>query len=527
MGMSADGVQHVAHNMLGVLLDRLPFGFGSIYHFDSGIGDFECLAYIGDQKSIMPPSYGLSDPDDPFMKVLRECSPRFEHQAPADGKEKNTSFLFPVRDEVGSFGVCILVRDDYIEVDDSYLELATVVGSWMGELIRRAQDIVRWRKSEQDIRRLEKIPRENPNPLFCCNKYGEITYLNQAMLDFLKTNRIGNLKNIKELFKDGGKIFSHITRSVGEDIITRNREFRIGNRILLGSVSSFRGSEEAFVYLQDVTELKKLTQEMTRKNQELTEIKEQLEFQTRRAMDASRHKSEFLANMSHELRTPLNSIIGFSEVLLDELFGKLNEKQNEYLNDILDSARHLLSLINDILDLSKIEAGKMELEISEFHVQELVLLSLNLMKEKANKHNISLTMDMDDRIDTIRGDQRKIKQIVFNLLSNSMKFTPDGGKIGVITKREGDFVNFCVWDSGIGISLASQASIFEEFKQVDGSLTKNFEGAGLGLAIVKKFVELHGGKVWMESQLKKGTRFYFTIPMEASKWVAASNQSTS
>lgn len=337
------------------------------------------------------------------------------------------------------------------------------------------------------------------------------------MLDFLKSNRLGHVRNVKDLFADGGKSFSHICRSVGEDIVSRNREFKIGSRILLGAVSSFRGSEDAYVHLQDITDLKLMAQEMARKNQELTEIKEQLELQSRRSAEANRHKSEFLANMSHELRTPLNSIIGFSEVLLDEPFGKMNEKQREYVNDVLESGRHLLALINEILDLSKVEAGRMELEYSAFSFEDLALVAMNLMKEKAAKHRVALSVHTDDDLPMMTADERKIKQVVVNLLSNALKFTPDEGQVGIRAEKQGEFVRVCVWDTGIGIAIKDQERIFKEFEQAEGGLTTRYEGAGLGLAIVKRFVELHGGKVWVESKLSRGSRFYFTLPVQPLK----------
>jgi signal transduction histidine kinase len=228
---------------------------------------------------------------------------------------------------------------------------------------------------------------------------------------------------------------------------------------------------------------------------------------------ANKHKSEFLANMSHELRTPLNAIIGFSEVLLERLFGDLNEKQDDYLKDIHSSGRHLLTLINDILDLSKIEAGRMELEVSTFDLASALSNAMTLIRERAQRHGIALEQQVDPQLGEITADERKFKQILVNLLSNAVKFTPDGGRIDVNARREEDNVVIAVHDTGIGIAAQDQAAVFEEFRQVGRDYTNKQEGTGLGLALTKKFVELHGGRIWLESEPGKGSTFTFTIPV--------------
>jgi two-component system, NtrC family, sensor kinase len=227
---------------------------------------------------------------------------------------------------------------------------------------------------------------------------------------------------------------------------------------------------------------------------------------------ASRHKSEFLANMSHELRTPLNAIIGFSEILGERLFGELNEKQEEYLKDIHASGQHLLSLINDILDLSKIEAGRMELELTDFHLPTALDNALTLVRERAGRRGIALHMTTDERLDYVRADERKIKQALLNLLSNAIKFTPEGGRIEVRAKQVDRSVEISVSDTGVGIAPEDQEAIFEEFRQV-GTADKKVEGTGLGLALSRKFIELHGGRIWVQSQVGAGSTFTFTIPI--------------
>jgi len=228
---------------------------------------------------------------------------------------------------------------------------------------------------------------------------------------------------------------------------------------------------------------------------------------------ANKHKSEFLANMSHELRTPLNAIIGFSEVLLERLFGDLNEKQDDYLKDIHSSGKHLLSLINDILDLSKIEAGRMELEPSSVDVASAISNALTLVRERAQHHAIALAQHVDPALGAIHADERKFKQILLNLLSNAVKFTPDGGCIDVTARRAGGVAEIAVRDTGIGIAPQDQAAVFEEFRQVGHDYTRKQEGTGLGLALTRRFVELHGGRIWVESAPGQGSTFTFTMPL--------------
>jgi signal transduction histidine kinase len=226
----------------------------------------------------------------------------------------------------------------------------------------------------------------------------------------------------------------------------------------------------------------------------------------------SRHKSEFLANMSHELRTPLNAIIGFSEVLNERMFGELNDKQEEYLKDIHASGQHLLSLINDILDLSKIEAGRMELELADFDLPLAMDNALTLVRERASRRGVTLQMTVGEPVGTIRGDERKMKQVLLNLLSNAIKFTPEGGRIGVAAVRDDGAVEVSVSDTGVGIAPEDLETVFEEFRQVGASAAKQ-EGTGLGLALTRKFVELHGGKIWVKSQVGAGSTFTFTLPL--------------
>ncbi|HSF05626.1 MAG TPA: GAF domain-containing protein [Methylomirabilota bacterium] len=227
---------------------------------------------------------------------------------------------------------------------------------------------------------------------------------------------------------------------------------------------------------------------------------------------ASQHKSEFLANMSHELRTPLNAIIGFSEALTERMFGDLNDKQDEYLRDIYASGQHLLSLINDILDLSKIEAGRMDLDLTDFPLAHAIDNTLMLIRDRAARRDIALHHAVDHRLGQIRADERKIKQVLLNLLSNALKFTPEGGRVEVRASIVDGMVEISVADTGVGIAPQDQEVVFEEFRQV-GTAAKKVEGTGLGLALSRKFIELHGGRIWVTSQVGVGSTFTFTLPL--------------
>jgi len=241
-------------------------------------------------------------------------------------------------------------------------------------------------------------------------------------------------------------------------------------------------------------------------------LERKVEERTRELEVANRHKSEFLANMSHELRTPLNAVIGFSEVLQEKMFGDLNEKQLEYVRDIHTSGKHLLSLINDILDLSKVEAGHMELELSRFDLPTALGNAMTLVKERAGRHGIALALEVDQRLNSFVGDERKFKQILLNLLSNAVKFTPEGGKIGVNAEPIEGAIEISVTDTGVGIAPQDQELIFEEFRQAGNDYTRKTEGTGLGLTLTRKFVELHGGSIRVTSELGKGSTFTFTLP---------------
>ncbi len=323
-------------------------------------------------------------------------------------------------------------------------------------------------------------------------------------------------------------------RTLLEEILLKDNKFddyevehkfsSIGHKIMLLNARRVTqkesGSQLILLAIEDVTDKMTLHRELAKR--------------TREAESANRAKSDFLANMSHELRTPLNSIIGFSEILEDGIAGPIADKQKELANDISTSGRHLLSLINDILDLAKVEAGKMELELGEFNLEEIIDGSLVMFKEKAMKHNLKVAAEVEAEIGNIVADERKIKQVLFNLLSNALKFTPDGGAIRVSARRvqreeektagritldaePADFIEVCVADTGIGISEEDQKMLFQPFQQIDSVLSRKYSGTGLGLNLCKKFVELHGGWIWVESEVDKGSKFVFSIPIKPTK----------
>lgn len=239
----------------------------------------------------------------------------------------------------------------------------------------------------------------------------------------------------------------------------------------------------------------------------------ELQVRSRQLEVAGRHKSEFLASMSHELRTPLNAVIGFSDVLLERMFGDLNERQEEYVRDIRDSGRHLLELINEILDLSKVEAGRMELDVAPVSLSNVLEHGLTMVRERAGRRGVSLTFERDDDLPLVSADVLKLTQVVLNLLTNAVKFTNAGGSVHVSARVEGESAQIEVRDTGIGIAEDEQERVFEAFQRGGRDARTSTEGTGLGLTLSKRIVELHGGRMWMQSELGIGSTFGFTVPL--------------
>jgi signal transduction histidine kinase len=259
----------------------------------------------------------------------------------------------------------------------------------------------------------------------------------------------------------------------------------------------------------DVTnrdELGALATNVNRMNDELRRLYRELEM-------ASQHKSDFLANMSHELRTPMTAIIGFSQVLREGIFGEVNAKQAEYLDDILSSSNHLLSLINDVLDLSKVEAGQVALQAAPFSLQDALDRGVSMVREQATTEGVEISLHRNGSLDVVSGDERRIRQVIFNLLSNAVKFTPAGGQVDISAARVDGEMRVSVADNGPGIASEDLDRIFEEFQQTDAGARQR-EGTGLGLALSKRFVEMHGGRIWCESEVGKGSTFSFTLPLK-------------
>ena len=321
----------------------------------------------------------------------------------------------------------------------------------------------------------------------------------------------GRSIQVRDMLEEGAEYpLSHqIARQFGHRtlvVMPLYREGRPFGAIVLRRQEVRPFSDREVLLLQTFGDQAAIALENVRLFNEIQDKSRQLEI-------ANKHKSEFLANMSHELRTPLNAIIGFSEVLLERLFGDLNDKQDDYLKDIHSSGRHLLALINDILDLSKVEAGRMDLELATFDLPTAISNAMTLIRERAQRHGIALGHDADPQLGDIVADERKLKQILLNLLTNAVKFTPDGGRIDVSARRDADNVVIAVHDTGIGIAAEDQQAVFEEFRQVGRDYTNKQEGTGLGLALTRRFVELHGGRIWVDSEPGKGSTFTFTIPL--------------
>jgi PAS domain S-box-containing protein len=288
-----------------------------------------------------------------------------------------------------------------------------------------------------------------------------------------------------------------------------------------GEVIGYRGTD------RDITERKRveaaLADERTSLARRVEERTAELTAANAELAKVASHKDDFLASMSHELRTPLNAILGLSESLQEQVYGQLNEKQLRSLHSIEESGRHLLSLLNDILDLSKVEAGKIQLQIDTVCVSSVCQASIRLIKEIAHKKQLKFSLTFDSQVDSVQADERRLKQILVNLLGNAVKFTQEGGTLGldVVQDASQNAVRFTVWDTGIGISPEDLPRLFQQFVQLDSRLSRQYAGTGLGLVLVRRMVEMHGGKVTVESARGKGSRFTVSLPLSGEKGTVA------
>jgi len=422
------------------------------------------------------------------------------------------------------------------------------------ELRARVKAIIRlnrYRRLVVERAKFERLVELSPDGLFVANAKGVVALANPALVQMLGAENADELTG-KEMLAFVAPEHAQQCSSVLRDVIAGAKipqteclfvrsngehfpvEVSAGHtvwgeetaaQIVVRDITRRKQAEDALRQAHDELEARvaERTADLTSANRQLKDeiaqrerIEKELRDAKLAAEQANRAKSDFLASMSHELRTPLNAVIGFSQVLQEQYFGKLNEKQQEYVNDILQSGKHLLSLINDILDLSKVEAGKMELELSRANIAELLENSLTMVKEKCLRHQISLELHVSEELKglEIKADERKLKQILFNLLSNAAKFTPDGGAVELSAKRQkGDLV-VCVADTGSGIEPEDQDKIFDAFYQISGELSDKPAGTGLGLPLAKRFVEMHDGRIWVESPgAGKGSRFFFAVPI--------------
>ncbi len=394
------------------------------------------------------------------------------------------------------------VKDSEGRVDRLVLSLADVT-----ERIRNEQVI------EKALAYAESIVDTVPEPLLILDMHLRVKTANHAFYRTFKVS-IEDTRD-KSLYELGDRQWDiPELRNLMEDIIPRNNsvldfevehEFPgIGQKTMLLNARRFyqEGTQMILLSIEDITDRKKI---------------EEMRLERESLIFANKARSEFLAIMGHELRTPLTSVIGYSIILKEMAHGKLNDKQQLYMENILKSSEHLLSLINSILDLAKIEAGKLEMMIEDVRVPDTIDETINLMKEKAAIRNIILEREFDPALEVIKADGQKLRQILFNLLSNAVKFSKDnGGIITIRTRKEDGFAKFSVSDRGIGIREEDVPRLFHKFEQLDSGTSRKYEGTGLGLAITKQLVELHGGKIRVESRYGEGSTFTFTLPMMGS-----------
>jgi len=401
-----------------------------------------------------------------------------------------------------------------------------------------ARDISERKRAEEEIRKFKTIADNSRNGVGISTIEGEFIYVNESytrMHGYTIDEVIGEHYSIfytEEQLEDIERLRKQVLQKgsfVTEEVWHRRKDGTVFPTLMTAVL--MRDDEGKPLYLSsitvDITERKRAERELQEKNEQLDAQNEELRSQSEELMTqgqelmvktrelevASNAKSEFMAHMSHELRTPLNVIIGFSELMIDGVAGEVNKEQGQCLNDILGSGQHLLGLINDILDLSKIESGKMELKLRNIALPRIVEALRNEMMPLIAKRKQSLEVLVEKGLPPVRADKAKIRQVLINLLSNSTKFTPEGGKLQVEAVRENGWCRVSVVDNGIGIKKEDQKMIFEPFSQLGSPLPKEVGGTGLGLVIAKQIIDKHGGQIWVESEYGEGSRFSFTLPL--------------
>jgi len=328
--------------------------------------------------------------------------------------------------------------------------------------------------------------------------HSEDEVTNLTLWDIIHPDSIPHCKEVFQKVISGETLNNVEAVFIAKDGRLVTVEGNINCRLVRGKPVATRG------IFRDITERKRMEQELIEKTKEVER--------------ATQAKSDFLSHMSHELRTPLNIIIGFSELMTDEAMGKINDKQRQCLSDILDSSQHLLNLTNDVLDLSKIESGKMELKLENIALSKIIEPLTRTMMPILTPKKQSLTAEIENDLPPVHADEAKLKQVFLNLLSNATRSTPDGGKLKIEAVRKGDWCQVSVIDNGTGIKKEDQERIFEPFSQLDNPQTMEKSGTGLGLTLIKQIVEKHGGQIRVESEYGKGSRFIFTLPLATSDY---------
>jgi two-component system cell cycle sensor histidine kinase PleC len=354
---------------------------------------------------------------------------------------------------------------------------------------------------------------------------GKFLEVNPAMEEITGYSREELLKmDVSKLYVHPEKrkiILEEVASATGKATKELHFRKRDGTEIVVSDTKvAVRGEGGRILYfdgiIEDITERKRTEQDLQEKNRHLVKQQQELMEKTRELEAASEAKSEFLAHMSHELRTPLNVIIGFSELMLDGVPGKINKEQRQCLDDVLSSSKHLLDLINDVLDLSKVESGKIKLRQIDITMADVLEGLKRTMTPILLPRKQSLVIRVERGLPPVHADKGKIRQVILNLLSNATRFTPDGGKLKIEAIRKDHSCQVSVVDNGIGIRKKDQERLFEPFSQLDNPLTGEKGGTGLGLALTKQIIEKHGGQIWVESEYGKGSRFIFTLPLAAT-----------